>query len=733
MTNLVPESEQQYGSILTVLGENAEQNGKLLNKQIEFTHIAFGDANDTYVQPDRKAQGLVNELYRMPVNSVDVLQATPDSVPILKVEAILPDDVNDVVIREFAAVATFNGQSYFHAIGNCARVYVPRPINNGNVSNPVTLEMTFVITSAEPIVEIDPNVVTASREWVNQNADKSFDDLDALRLSKYRIEGKTIYLHGRFKAGDGGAAYYVLKKNAIANTTHIHDLGDGWFAELKRNQTEFSVVTLGMNPESQDNRTAWNAINSLGWAKNVTIPDKKFRLSQFVPDNINIKAEKGAKFELFQTTTPVLVAFKNNVTLQDLWIHSLEEDLEWQRVALEGSENVNIYRGKISGFRHAQPSPNAWGVYFKDSKRCYLHDVEFDDNTQSDIAIVDGNEDIGIYRPRHSKNELIINFEPNGNSANKRCEASGFSAKRVYLLVNTRTANPLTEITMKNAGIDELYYDGADVSFENVICKKIVEDKNQSFTGTINAINSFGIGDNLLVDPNVVVVGEKLGNWKVSYSTLPPARRYSLFKHSNYVGVKLNPFNENGVVFLKSTHPISVLDNKTYYFHITGTAFIPDGASHAADYVKIEWFNASDELIASTPIRPFRNPTNGTQSPVRSEGVFVTSPVGAEKAVILLANALNWTTISVIITAVTFHEARLDSTQFNDILAKYHALSNSPRTVYQSSLTSTDLNYQLPMLLNDVISVDSSKQMFRCTDDEAYSTQGHWIGRFKEI
>lgn len=169
MTNLVPENEQQYGSILTVLGENAEQNGKLLNKQVEFTHIAFGDANDTYVQPDRKAQALVNELHRIPVNSVDVLQPTPDSVPILKVEAILPDDINDVVIREFAAVATFNGQTYFHAIGNCARVYVPKPLNNGNVSNPVTLEMTFVITSADPIVEIDPNVITASRAWVGDN------------------------------------------------------------------------------------------------------------------------------------------------------------------------------------------------------------------------------------------------------------------------------------------------------------------------------------------------------------------------------------------------------------------------------------------------------------------------------------------------------------------------------------------------------------------------------------
>lgn len=161
-----PENQQQYGSILTILGENAEQNGKLKNKQITFTHIAIGDANDQYVQPDRKQTALVNELARIPVNSVDVLQPTPDSTPMLKVEAILPDDVNDLIIREFAAVATFDGNTYFHAVGNCARIYVPAPVNNGNVSTPVTLEMIFVITSADPIVEIDPNVVTASRQYV---------------------------------------------------------------------------------------------------------------------------------------------------------------------------------------------------------------------------------------------------------------------------------------------------------------------------------------------------------------------------------------------------------------------------------------------------------------------------------------------------------------------------------------------------------------------------------------
>lgn len=181
------ESQQQYGSILTVLGENAEQNGKLQNKQITFTHIAIGDANDQYIQPDRKQTTLINELDRIPVNSVDVLQATEDSVPILKVEAILPDDINDIVIREFAAVATFNGNSYLHAVGNCARIYVPNPANNGNVSTPVTLEMTFVITSADPIVEIDPNVITASREWTAQNFVKSNVLANDIKLKNYSL------------------------------------------------------------------------------------------------------------------------------------------------------------------------------------------------------------------------------------------------------------------------------------------------------------------------------------------------------------------------------------------------------------------------------------------------------------------------------------------------------------------------------------------------------------------
>lgn len=237
--SITPESQQQYGSILTLLGENAEQNGKLQNKQISFTHIAIGDANDTYVQPERGQTVLVNELARIPVNSVDILQATPDSAPLLKVEAILPDDVNDLVIREFAAVAEFNGSSYLHAVGNCARIYVPKPINNGNVATPVTLEMIFSITSVEPIIEIDPNIVTASREWTTINFATVIKNVTQLKKYRGTTPGQQVELLGYYAEGDGGGGALIWMANPphSANDATVFDSGSASGYWVRRNLT----------------------------------------------------------------------------------------------------------------------------------------------------------------------------------------------------------------------------------------------------------------------------------------------------------------------------------------------------------------------------------------------------------------------------------------------------------------------------------------------------------------
>ncbi|HFS8442642.1 TPA: phage tail protein [Vibrio cholerae] len=163
----IPESALNYGSILTLAGENAEINGKLNSKSINFTHIAIGDANDVYVQPSRTQTALVHELARIPITGMEkITPSKPDAVPQLKVWAKIPDDIVDIAVREFAAVATFDGTSYLHAIGNTVRIPILSGSNNGGEVNDIYIEMTFAVTSLDPIVIIDPTIVTATRKFV---------------------------------------------------------------------------------------------------------------------------------------------------------------------------------------------------------------------------------------------------------------------------------------------------------------------------------------------------------------------------------------------------------------------------------------------------------------------------------------------------------------------------------------------------------------------------------------
>ena len=172
----IPESALNYGSILTLLGENAEVNGKLNNKSITFTHIAIGDGNDQYVQPSRTQTTLVNEITRIPVTGMEKIEPSEEGgIPQLKVWAKIPDNIVDVAVREFAAIAVYDGNSYLHAVGNSVRIPILSGVNNGGEVNDIYIEMTFAVTSLDPIIQIDPTIVTATRKYV--------DDKDAKHLA----------------------------------------------------------------------------------------------------------------------------------------------------------------------------------------------------------------------------------------------------------------------------------------------------------------------------------------------------------------------------------------------------------------------------------------------------------------------------------------------------------------------------------------------------------------------
>ncbi|EOG9063572.1 phage tail protein [Vibrio fluvialis] len=175
----IPESALNYGSILTLLGENAEINGKLNNKPINFTHIAIGDGNDQYVQPSRTQTTLVNEITRIPVTGMEKIEPSEEGgIPQLKVWAKIPDNIVDVAVREFAAIAVYDGNSYLHAVGNSVRIPILSGANNGGEVNDIYIEMTFAVTSLDPIIMIDPSIVTATRKYVDDQDAKHVDESD---------------------------------------------------------------------------------------------------------------------------------------------------------------------------------------------------------------------------------------------------------------------------------------------------------------------------------------------------------------------------------------------------------------------------------------------------------------------------------------------------------------------------------------------------------------------------
>ncbi|KYY56090.1 hypothetical protein AWQ14_20725 [Vibrio parahaemolyticus] len=581
------------------------------------------------------------------------------------------------------------------------------------------------------VSDLRPEGDSADKEWVDKSAAKTFDNIDALKKSNYRYEGKTIRLLGRYYTGDGGKAYFEMKKGATPAGVEFIDLSDGWYLQLVESDW-VSVVTLGMSDLHSDNKVAFESIRSSRF-KNLTMPSKTFRMSVFRPQGVNIVCAKGAKVELFNDNNPVMAALFPDTVIEDLWIHSTETDLPWQRVECESTHDVRFVRGRISGFKDSAGMPNSWGVLINRSKRVYFEGTEFADNSQADIAVVDGNEDIGIKDCFNSQDDgLIVNFEPNASLGNKRCTVDGLSMRKFYLLVNSRTSNPLDKITVKNSHAKELVYDGADCTFDNVSFDTLrPENVHHNFSGEIDARGTFGIGDNLLVDPHLMVVGASSGNWEVSFSDAMPNERYALFEHENYIGIQLNPLRKHCVVQLRSQHPIAVDESKIYYLHMTGTAMSYADDAHIADHIRLNFYDESDQIVDTQTIRPFRH-SAGQKMPVRSEGTFFSVPAGAVSCRVEVANAFAQTKVSTIITAITFHEMRRDSVKFNDILDVYHRLSNGPRRCDKSSMTSSAYNYQLPMRLNDIVSVDSQKQMYRCVDPDTVK-DGHWIGTFKEV
>ncbi|WP_240645383.1 phage tail protein [Vibrio mediterranei] len=349
----IPESELSYGSILTLTGENAEINGKLNNKPINFTHIAIGDANDVYVQPSRTQTTLVNEITRIPVTGMEkITPSEPDGVPQLKVWAKIPDNIVDIAVREFAAVATFDGNSYLHAVGNSVRIPILSGSNNGGEVNDIFIEMTFAVTSLEPIVMIDPTIVTATRDYVD---DRDKFHLDADDPHNQYLRKTQLNPSNDLNKNFGEGHFYFTNSPA-----HNPDsLTDGYHFFLDRNITHygnakdvlFSIEPVGTKVKKfvryqiSGQWQPWERVATLSNI-NESLEDKLNHLPIY-PETLT--SDNKAVLTLSGTT--LTVAESNVIALRG-WnrIKASDYALEQRQFTIDLSKTYHLRFNMLSGF-----------------------------------------------------------------------------------------------------------------------------------------------------------------------------------------------------------------------------------------------------------------------------------------------------------------------------------------------------------------------------------------------
>lgn len=216
----------QFFAMLTAVGEAKHANAIALGVDWMFTDMGVGDANGANPIPDRQQTQLINEWRRAPLNQIRVDAANPN---VVITEQIIPADVGGKWIRE---IGLYDIDGDLVAVANCAPSFKPL-LSQGSGKTQV-VRMNFIVTSAASIVlKIDPAVVLATREYVDQKIREEIAKLDHKESVLYATTGAIVLSGlGVQTGGDWAAtlmagARVLVKDQAAAKDNGLYSAAAG--------------------------------------------------------------------------------------------------------------------------------------------------------------------------------------------------------------------------------------------------------------------------------------------------------------------------------------------------------------------------------------------------------------------------------------------------------------------------------------------------------------------------
>ncbi|RAV17869.1 glycosyl hydrolase family 28-related protein [Paenibacillus contaminans] len=392
-------------------------------------------------------------------------------------------------------------------------------------------------------------------------------------------------------------------------------------------------------------------------------PKVSYRSRQwFIPDNKTlIGIGRNVKIDLFGTQFPYL-DIGSHTYIENIKFYSLHDDLEWNRTDIRNRTDVTLKNCHFEGFRHNRPPAfaNAWGIHLVGCRNILIENCSFENNTQSDIAITQDNENLRIINA--SGSALHLDMEPNDATPVRNVLISGGKYHIIDLLEDDMLGISCNAVKVENCIIDTLIYDGATVEFSNCVINNIEEQPVSVVNmGCVDFRDCVSIGKNLIPDPHLFSLSYSNVNayWNLEYSTVPLDHSYTRINDTTYGRMlRLNPTHTNGVVLVKNEKAFDIGEAKKLVLFCTSRA-VHGGANQGwtGRHIEVFYLNAADGEISSIECALNRGPRD-TTTVFNTEGIVLTPPANTKKVKIRIRNGSQYSTNSIDISTVTLHEIR---------------------------------------------------------------------------
>ncbi|HBV3401551.1 phage tail protein [Klebsiella pneumoniae] len=163
--------EKVYQAVLTTIGRDKLAEAAMTGEPVGFSSMAIGDGGGETPAPDPDATGLVNEVFRAPLNRLVIAD---QSANIIRAEMIMQPQSGGFWMRE---AALYNDEGECLAVASLPPSYKPQLAEGSGSLHAVNIWIA-VSSTADIELKADPSVILATVDEVNKARDEAKDYTD---------------------------------------------------------------------------------------------------------------------------------------------------------------------------------------------------------------------------------------------------------------------------------------------------------------------------------------------------------------------------------------------------------------------------------------------------------------------------------------------------------------------------------------------------------------------------